>query len=111
MTETVNQTTIRLFLRKIKRFKGKGQFWVGWDGDGSHTAESVCECARKQGIYLIQQPPHSPEVQPVEEIWRQLKAYLANWVFEDIPHLVQTIERFFKERKNRFDLEVVNYFG
>jgi len=111
IVKRVNQETIKAFLRHLKRFKGKGRLYIAWDGDGSHTAHSVRQLASKQGIHLIQQAPYSPETQPVEEIWRQLKAYLANWVFEDIPHLIQTIERFFSERQNRFDIEVVNYFS
>ena len=34
---TVNPERIKERLRRIKRLKGQGRFYVVWDGDGSHT--------------------------------------------------------------------------
>lgn len=107
---TPDQHLIKRFLRRIKRFKGKGRLYIVWDSTGEHVAHTVQQTARKLGIHLIPQPAYAPEVQPVEEIWHQLKAYLANFLFAAVEAIIEVCQRFFAERGYRFELEMVHYF-
>lgn len=107
---TPDQHLINRFLRRIKRFKGKGRLYIVWDSTGEHVAHTVRQTARKLGIHLIPQPAYAPEVQPVEEIWHQLKAYLANFLFATVEEIIEGCQRFFAERRYRFELEMAHYF-
>ena len=107
---TPNQHIIKQFLRRIKRFKGKGRLYIVWDSTGEHVAHTVRQTAQKLGIHLIPQPAYAPEVQPVEEIWHQLKAYLANFLFATIDEIIEVCQRFFAGRESRFHFEMVHYF-
>ena len=106
-----DQHLIKQFLRRIKRFKGKGRLYLVWDSTGEHVAHTVRQTARKLGIHLIPQPAHAPEVQPVEEIWHQLKAYLANFLFATVEEIMEVCQRFFAERRYHFALKMVHYFA
>jgi len=108
---TVNQEIVKQMLRWVKRRKGTGRSYVIWDQAGSHQARSVQELAYKKGIHLIFLPPYSPELNPVEEIWRRLKRFLANHLFGTVPQLMAKVQQFFAAQQHRFALQVANYFS
>ena len=43
-----------------------------WDGAGFHTGEDVVV---PSNVSLIQLPPYSPELNPVENLWHYLRAH------------------------------------
>ena len=43
-----------------------------WDGAGFHTSEDVVV---PSNVSLIQLPPYSPELNPVENLWHYLRAH------------------------------------
>ena len=53
------------------------------DGAGSHRAD----VAWPAGIVPVPLPPYSPELNPAEQVFRHLRARLANRVFEDLAEL------------------------
>jgi hypothetical protein len=80
-----------------------------WDNCGAHLEKSVVEHAQRLDINLSYFPTNSPELNPVEEINRQLKAYLSNWLFWSVEELEQAIIRFFEQRGYTFNLRIENY--
>jgi transposase len=51
------------------------------DNSPAHTARSLCI---PENVALVFQPPHCPEVNPVERVWQELRAKLA-WL--RLPHI------------------------
>jgi hypothetical protein len=43
-----------------------------WDGAGFHTAKALCVPAN---VTLVQLPPYSPELNPIENLWHYLKRF------------------------------------
>lgn len=111
MVPTVNQEIVKHMLRQVKRRKGRGRSYVIWDQAGSHQAKSVQQLAYKKGMHLIFLPPYSPDLNPVEEIWRRLKRFLANYLFMTVPQLIVKVQQFFATHQQRFALNVANYFS
>ena len=63
------------------------------DGAPYFRASKVTELENREGLDLVQLPPYSPDMNPVEECWRQLKASLKNRFFEDLDELKRAIQR------------------
>ena len=49
-----------------------------WDGAPYHRAKTVCSAAAELGIRLIPMPGYSPDLMPVEPLWR--------WLREDVTY-------------------------
>jgi transposase len=98
-------------LRKVKKLAGKGRVHVLWDGNGNHVAIDVLRYAEKAGIHFHRFPTHSPRMSPVEEVNRQLKAYLSLKIFANREALLAEIKRFFRDHHHRFTLDLAAYIG
>jgi transposase len=58
-----------------------------WDGAGWHTAGAL---AVPENLTLLRLPPYSPELNPVERLWRYLREHhWSNRVYEGIGELEQ----------------------
>ena len=56
-------------------------------------------------------PTWSPELDPVEEIFRQLKAFLANKLFFSVDGLEDEIMRFFQQIDFRVNFDPADYLS
>jgi len=70
-----------------------------WDRLGAHVAEDtqdfLDEQARLEAVFF---PPYSPELNPVERLWRWLKwGHLANFAPEDVHALMTKAEGLLKQ--------------
>src|SRR5208337_767727 len=69
----LNTEVVNLFLEQFARELPAGVHAVLiWDGAGFHTGEDVVV---PSNVSLIQLPPYSPELNPVENLWHYLRAY------------------------------------
>ncbi len=101
----------RRHLRRLKKVAGKGPVHVLWDGNGNHAAAEVLRYAEKAGIHFHRFPTHSPRMSPVEEINRQLKAFLSLKIYAGREEVLAEIKRFFREHRYRFTLDLAAYIG
>ena len=63
------------------------------DGAPYFRASKVTELEERDGLEFVRLPPYSPDMNPVEECWRQLKASLKNRFYEDLSELKAAIRR------------------
>jgi transposase len=67
------------------------------DNFPSHKAEITRRLARVLGINLIYLPPYSPDLNPIEFIWKSIKRDISCEFIRDVIHLRQLItEKFYK---------------
>ena len=72
------------FLEQIAASDSAAEHVVIWDQAGFHPGPEAAVPAR---IHLLPLPPYSPELNPVEGLWDQLKDALGNRLFETLEAL------------------------
>lgn len=81
------------FLSHLCRRYRKRDLLIIWDGAAIHRSEAVKAllCERPGRIHLERLPAYSPELNPVELVWSQLKGNLKNQVFTNLDELTVAI--------------------
>ena len=74
---------MQLFLEEFGREVSGSRVGLVLDGSGSHRAT----LAWPAGIAPVRLPSYSPELNPAEQVFRVLRAKLANRVFADLAEL------------------------
>ena len=62
------------------------------DGAPYFRASAVTDLAARDDLVLVRLPPYSPELNPVEECWRQLKDALGTRLFDSLAELNGAID-------------------
>jgi len=73
-------------LHHLRQELGNGPVGVVLDSSGSHRSEKFAWPAEMQPLYL---PPYSPELNPVEQIFRHMRKKLSNTIFTTLEALQQ----------------------
>ncbi len=79
----VSKEWLGLFLAEFAREVGGRRVGLVLDGSGSHRAGLEWPA----GVVPLPLPPYSPELNPAEQVFRSLRAALANRVFADLAEL------------------------
>lgn len=82
------------FLEEIKEKNGGKQIVVVLDNFSSHTSVKVKEIAKKLGIVLVFLPPYSPDLNPIEFIWKSIKRELSSMFLrckEEVKYVVEVL--------------------
>ena len=80
---------MNLFLEQVSQTFSKYFIVMQVDGAGWHHAH---ELVLPENIRLIEQPAYSPEVNPVEHIWDELREkYFHNRVFASLESLIDVL--------------------
>ncbi len=61
------------------------------DNYSSHWAAKVIETAEELGIYLIHLPPYSPDLNPIEYIWKSIKRILSREFVDTLDEMKRKI--------------------
>jgi len=86
LSPRLNTVVVNIFLREFSQTLADDEHAVMiWDGAGFHTSQSL----RVPGnITLVQLPPYSPELNPMENLWHYLKShYWSNRAYADYDDL------------------------
>lgn len=86
---------LELFLQHLKNEVGAETLGVVLDSSGSHRSGQVIWPSGMKPLYL---PSYSPELNPVEQVFRHLRKRLSNTVFADLDALqtalMEELQRF-----------------
>jgi transposase len=91
---TANQQYSRLFLQQIAARDPEAVHVISWDGAGFHPGQGAPELPAN--VRLIAFPPYSPELNPVEKLWDQLKDRLCNQPFPTLKALEAVMTEFLR---------------
>jgi transposase len=67
------QSSVRSFLKRIRKLNPKERIILILDNFRSHHARTVKAHAKKLNIVLVFLPPYSPDLNPIEFIWKDVK--------------------------------------
>jgi transposase len=83
------------FLRDIRETNPEKTIVAIADNFRSHKAPDTLEFAQECDINLIFLPPYSPDLNPIEFIWKSIKRIISYTFIQDINHLREIIENAF----------------
>jgi DDE superfamily endonuclease len=63
-----------------------------WDNDPKHTSRSIKEWMHNKGVQLMDFPPYSPDLNPIENLWKDIKYRVGQRHARDIEELQTYIE-------------------
>ncbi len=93
-----NQQTMRQMLEAIRAANQQAEtIVVVWDNHSAHLTEAVEAKALELGIVLVNLPTYSPDLNPIERIWKQIKKAISEEV------LIKTVEELEKIISSTFE--------
>ena len=86
LSPRLNTDIVKLFLRQFSQtLPGDEHAVVIWDGAGFHTSGQLPPPAN---MTVLQLPPYSPELNPLENLWHYLKSHFwSNRAYDDYDSL------------------------
>lgn len=95
--ETVNASTISSFFAKLKEnYPQAEKLHIILDQSGYHRSQAVKEAALSHHIELHYLPPYSPNLNPIERLWKVMNEQVRNnVVFESARAFREQLELFF----------------
>jgi transposase len=97
--ETINSGAIIPFLEKIREhYQSSGKIHLILDGAGYHRSKEVVAAAHNLNIILHYLPPYSPNLNPIERLWKVMNEKVRNnRYFADAKSFRSAINLFFDE--------------
>jgi transposase len=99
--KSMRQFEFHLFLRKLRRAYPGRHIWLVLDKHGSHDAAASRRLAAEFKIELLWLPRQSPELNPMDHLWRETKRNVsANWQYDTIDEHAQTAQHWIQRLTN-----------
>jgi len=92
--DRANLKNFKKFLKKLSVKVGRCVLVV--DRATWHRSQKAVKCAESLGIILYFLPPYSPELNPIEELWKWIKLNVTYRLHLDMDDLKCAIRRFVK---------------
>lgn len=99
--ENSTKESVCEFLEDIRRDNPEGSIVMVLDNFPSHWAKKTRAKAEELDIALVFLPPYSPDLNPIEYIWKSIKRALSPLLVESVEHLKELIQDFFKQLSQR----------
>lgn len=84
-------------MTRIRDNNPKEKVVIILDRFSSHRAGDTIKCAERLGIRLVFLPPYSPDLNPIEYIWKSIKRDISCTFIYDVNHIKSLIATKFKE--------------
>ena len=85
------------FLKKIREANPEKRIIIILDNFRTHHAKKVREEAEKLSIVLVYLPPYSPDLNPIENVWKSVKRAVSEVSPLSKEELKETIAKAFKK--------------
>ena len=79
------------FLIEVRSCNPIGRICLVLDNFSTHKAKKVKEKAKQLNIELIYLPPYSPDLNPIEYLWKSIKRIISISEIEDKEELIKTV--------------------
>jgi putative transposase len=85
------------FLSRVRVENPGKRLMIVLDNFRSHHANETVAVALKESIDLVFLPPYSPDLNPIEYIWKSIKRIVSTTFIRDLDHIRELIETSFKK--------------
>lgn len=97
-----NTEMMNLFLKHVSNEFSDKEIIMLVDGAGWHRSKDL---VIPSNIYFIVQPPYSPELNPTEHIWDEIREkYLHNRIFASLNETIEKVSNGIRELSQKKDL-------
>jgi len=83
------------FLIKVRDYNPIGRICLILDNFSTHKAKKVQEKAKALNIMLVYLPPYSPDLNPIEYIWKSIKRAVSISDVDNVDDLIKIVENNF----------------
>ena len=91
LSDKINAKKFLEFVRRLK--KNVRKLCIITDNGRWHLTNEVLSFVKENNIVMIRIPPYSPEVNPIEQYWKNNKGYLATKAYFDKKSLVKEVKK------------------
>lgn len=91
LSEKINSKKFLAFVKRLK--KNVRRLCIVTDNGRWHLTKEVMSFVKEKNIVMVRIPPYSPEVNPIEQYWKNNKSYLATKAYFDKRGLVREVRR------------------
>ena len=97
-SDTVNEASIQTFLYHLRRqHPGRYKVHIIWDNAGYHCSKVVQAFAKELGIEIHYLPPYSPNLNPIERLWKILHEQVTrHCYYESFADFTEAVRHFFR---------------
>jgi len=95
---SINTDNMNRFLEEFKKFLGDKEVILIMDNASFHKSKRL---KIPEGINIEYIPPYSPELNPVERVFQEIKKYIKNLVFDSVDEMIEKLS----EVLNTFSME------
>ena len=93
--EGSNSEDLRSFQDAVREANGSRKILMILDNGPTHRTKMVAERAKELDIVLLFLPPYSPQFNPIEQIWKTIKARVSGLFLLYKEHLVEFVRETF----------------
>ena len=90
LSDKINSKKFLAFVKRLK--KNVKKLCIITDNGRWHLTKEVLSFVKKSKVVMIRIPPYSPEVNPIEQYWKNNKGYLATKAYFDKKGLVREVK-------------------
>jgi transposase len=99
--ENSKKENVCSFLEEVRANNPDRTMLLFLDNLRSHTAQATRQRAQELGITLVYLPPYSPDLNPIEQLWRCLKREISTALFRSKEEFLAVIEKAYKQLSPR----------
>jgi len=100
-SESSKKEDMCLFLESVRRWNDDRPIVMVTDNFAVHRSADVGRKAAELDIHLVFLPPYSPDLNPIEYIWKSLKRVVSKTRITDREHMTSVLEGHFKTEASK----------